>query len=79
MREGAYDDPALGGQDSSLLRGGFLDENTDKKACAVDFFGAAGIDCYVAMGNFPGERHAHFQPTSLLKYGPPKKVDLKRV
>jgi hypothetical protein len=29
----------------------------------------AGIDCYVAMGDFPGERHAHVQPTSLLKNG----------
>jgi hypothetical protein len=73
MRNDVYDDAAFSGEDSRLARGAFLDENTDENACAVDFFGAAGIDCYVAMGNFPGERHTHFQPTSLLKYGPTEK------
>jgi hypothetical protein len=66
MRNDVYDDAAFSGEDSSLSHGTFLDENPDESACAVDFI---GVDCYVATGDFPGERHARFQPTSLLKNG----------
>lgn len=69
MRKGAYDDAAFGGGDSSPLRLAFLDENTSETIRVADFLGAAVIVCYVATGDFPGERHAHVQPTSLLKNG----------